>query len=63
MKVNFQAQIKTVTIKSLVSLDKSARIDLEFQPSDELIDKINRLHKPDSLINITIQEEEENGQY
>ena len=57
MEVSFNALIKSVTTKSLRSLDKGSSMVLEFQPTDELIDKINRLHKPDSLVKITIQEE------
>lgn len=57
MKVSFSALIKSVTTKSLRSLDKGSQMVLEFQPDDELIDKINRLHKPDKLVIITIQEE------
>ena len=58
MEVSFSALIKSVLSKSLRSLDKGGQIVLEFQPTDELLDKINRLHKPDALVNITIQEEE-----
>lgn len=58
MEVSFSCLIKSVLSKSLRSLDKGGQIVLEFQPTDELLDKINRLHKPDSLVKITIQEEE-----
>ncbi len=59
MGVSFSALIKSVTTKSLVSLDKGSQMVLEFQPNDELIDKINRLHRPDRNVTITIQEEKE----
>jgi len=61
MEVSFSALIKSITTKSLRSLDKGSQMVLEFQPDDELLDKINRLHKADSLVKITIQEESENG--
>lgn len=58
MEVSFSCLIKSVLSKSLRSLDKGGQIVLEFQPTDELLDKINRIHKPDKLVTITIQEEE-----
>ena len=58
MEVNFLCLIKSITTKSLRSLDKGSSMVLEFQSDDDLLDKINRLHKADSLVKITIQEEE-----
>jgi len=54
MKISFLALIKKMEQKSLVSLDKECRLTLQFQADDDIIDKINRLHKPDELVNITI---------
>ena len=54
MEVKFEALIKKMEQKSLVSLDKECRLTLQFQADDDIIDKINRLHKPDELVNITI---------
>ena len=45
--------------KSLVSLDKECRLTLQFQADDEVIDKINRLHRPDELVNVKISKIEE----
>jgi len=59
MQVSFEALIKELKIKSLVSLDKEARIVLQFQPSDDILDKLNRIHKPDELVNIKISKIEE----
>ena len=59
MQVNFEALIKKMEQKSLVSLDKECRLILQFQADDDIIDKINRLHKPDELVNITISKVEE----
>uniref|UniRef100_A0A6H1ZTG8 Uncharacterized protein n=1 Tax=viral metagenome TaxID=1070528 RepID=A0A6H1ZTG8_9ZZZZ len=59
MQVNFEALIKKMEQKSLVSLDKECRLTLQFQADDDIIDKINRLHKPDELVNITISKVEE----
>jgi len=59
MQAQFPALIKQITSKSLVSGDKSARVILEFDaPSDELMDSLNRLHKPDEMVKVTIEEDE-----
>ena len=57
MEVSFEALIKELKIKSLVSLDKEARIVLQFQPSDDILDKLNRIHKPDELVKVVISSE------
>ena len=57
MQVTFSALIKEIKTKSLVSLDKEARLVLQFQPTDNILDKLNRIHKPDSLVTVTIIEE------
>jgi len=59
MQAEFEALIKEIKTKSLVSLDKEARIVLQFQPSDDVLDKLNRIHKPDELVNIKISKIEE----
>jgi len=58
MEVEFEALIKQLTVKSLVSLDKEARLILQFQPSDEILDKLNKLHKPDELVEVKISDGE-----
>jgi len=57
MQVSFEALIKEIKTKSLVSLDKEARIVLQFQPSDDILDKLNRIHKPDELVKVVISSE------
>ena len=54
MEVRFTALIKKIEVKSLVSLDKEARLILQFQADNEVLDKLNQLHKPDELVNIKI---------
>lgn len=57
MKVAFEALIKELNIKSLVSADKQARLLLEFNAmDDELISNINKLHKADRTVRISIEE-------
>ncbi len=57
MQAEFEALIKEIKTKSLVSLDKEARIVLQFQPSDDILDKLNRIHKPDELVKVVISSE------
>jgi len=57
MEVNFEALIKELKIKSLVSLDKEARIILQFQPTDDILNKLNQIHKPDELVKVVIKDE------
>jgi len=58
MEVTFLALIKKLAIKSLVSLDKECQLILRFQADDNILDKLNRLHKPDEMVTIIIKEEE-----
>jgi len=56
MKVAFEALIKQMTIKSLVSMDKQARLLLEFNAdNDELMMNLNKLHKADDTVKIIIE--------
>lgn len=60
MKVAFEAQIMQNSIKSLRSLDKEARLLLEYSAKDdELIANINKLHKPDKTVMIVIMDKGE----
>lgn len=56
MEVKFLALIKQITSKSLVSLDKECQLILRFQADDDILDKLNRLHKPDELVEISVRE-------
>ena len=57
MQVSFEALIKEIKTKSLVSLDKEARLVLQFQPSDAVLNKLNILQKPDELVKVVISDE------
>jgi len=59
MKVKFEALIKELKIKSLISLDKEARLVLQFQPTDDILNKLNKIHKPDELVKVVISDEGE----
>ena len=58
MKVAFKAQIMQNNIKSLRSMDKEARLTLEYSAEDDkLISDINKLHKADKQIMVVIMDE------
>lgn len=56
MEITFEALIKKLEIKSLVSLDKVARLTIDFSGENaEVIDKLNRLMRADQEVEITIK--------
>ncbi len=57
MKVAFEALIIENKIKSLRSMDKEARLTIEYKASDnELINQINQLHSAEKTVMIVIME-------
>lgn len=55
MQVSFEALIKKLEVKSLASLDKGARLTIDFSGEDaDVIDKLNRLMRADETVKITI---------
>ena len=51
----FEALIKRLDIRTLASMDKGASLTLELDnPTDELIDAINRIHRPDEFITVAL---------
>lgn len=59
MRIAFKALIKQLNIKSLVCGEKEARLTLDFKPTDEIIDSLNKLQKPDEMIMAVIMDEDE----
>jgi len=60
VKVAFEAQVISNNIKSLRSLDKEARITLEYLATDnELVSNINSLHKADQTIYVVLMDKED----
>ncbi len=58
-KVGFEAAIVELKVKRLVSQDKSMRLTLEVdQPSDDLVNDLNRLFKADASVGVAIAETE-----
>jgi len=60
VRVAFEAQIMLNTIKSLRSMDKEARLLLEYKAEDdELINNINKLHSASKTVVVMIMDEKE----
>jgi len=57
MKVAFKALVKQVKTRSLVSGDKETELLLRFLPTDDILDKINKLHKADDDIMVVLMDE------
>ena len=59
-KVGFEAAIVQLTVKRLVSQDKSMRLTLEVDnPSDDLVNDLNVLFKGDKNVGVAIAENKE----
>lgn len=59
-KVGFEALIKDIHSRSLVSGDKATRIVLEFDSSNktDVLQALDELHKADQLVGVAIAEKE-----
>ena len=59
MKIAFEAFIKSINNKSLVSGDKATRIILEFDSSEktEILNILNSLHSAEKTIWVVIMDE------
>ena len=54
--VKFTALIKKIEVKSLVSLDKGARMTIDFDGNDnELLAKLIKKHRADDTVKVTIE--------
>lgn len=58
MKIAFEAQIKEIKNKSLVSGDKATRIILEFDSNEklEVLNSLNQLHRADANVAVVIMD-------
>lgn len=61
MKVAFDAMIKAINNKSLVSGDKTTRVILEFDSDKKLdvLNSLNELHQADKDITVVIMDKKE----
>ena len=58
MRVAFEAMIKAINNKSLVSGDKATRVILEFDSDNKLdiLNSLNELHQADKSITVVIMD-------
>ena len=63
MRVAFEAMIKAINNKSLVSGDKATRVILEFDSDKKLdvLNSLNELHQADKNITVVIMDKEESS--
>lgn len=61
MKAEFEALIKEIKNKSLVSGDKSTYVTFEFNSTNktETLNNLNELHKADRLVKVAVEKHEE----
>ena len=61
MKVAFEAMIKEIKNKSLVSGDKATRVVLEFDSNKKLdiLNSLNELHQADKNVTVVIMDKKE----
>ena len=61
MKVAFEALIKDINNKSLVSGDKATRVILEFDSDKKLdiLNSLNELHQADKTVTVVIMDKKE----
>jgi len=55
-QAEFEAEITNINIKKDVTMDKRGVLKLEFLPTEELVDKLNKLMKVDSEVKVIINE-------
>ena len=60
MRVAFEAMIKDINNKSLVSGDKATRVILDFDSSKktEVLNDLNKLHQADTNVMVVIMDKE-----
>ena len=61
MRVAFEAMIKAINNKSLVSGDKATRVILEFDSNKKLdvLNSLNELHQADENVTVVIMDKKE----
>ena len=54
MKLTFEAQIIKIDIRKSASQDKEGKLWIEFLPTDEIVNKLNKLMNVDETVNVEI---------
>ena len=53
-KIAFPAQIKLISVKSLISNDTEGELKLRFLPTDEVLEVLHRLHCGDASVMVVV---------
>ena len=56
-KVEFEAEIININVKKSITMDKTGKLWIEFLPTDELVDSLNKLMKVDETVKVEITDE------
>lgn len=56
-KIAFAAQIKLISVKSLMSNDTEGELKLRFLPTDDVLEVLHRLHKGDANVMVVVMPE------
>jgi len=54
--ISFECQIMEVKSRTTASNDKVGRVVIEFMPTLEILNGLNRLHKSDEMVTIAVVE-------
>ncbi|MFX0135919.1 MAG: hypothetical protein ACFFDN_19915 [Candidatus Hodarchaeota archaeon] len=55
MKVQFEAEIKKLELKTDIDGCKAGRIWLDFTPTDKQVEQINKIYQPQNNVNVSIE--------
>jgi len=53
-KIAFPAQIKLISVKSLISNDTEGELKLRFLPTEEVLEILHRLHRGDANVMVVV---------
>ena len=57
MKVAFEAQIIKIDVRKSATMDKEGKLLIEFLPTNEIVDKLNKLMKVDETVKVEVSDE------
>jgi len=53
-RVAFSAQIKLISVKSLITNDTEGELKLRFLPTEEVLEVLHRLHRGDANVMVVV---------
>ena len=58
-QVAFPAQIKLISVKSLITNDTEGELKLRFLPTDEVLETLHKLHRGDANVMVVVMPDTE----